>query len=75
MRLWARSALALSAAAVAALVGWKASFAWGMYSIRNSADGQAGMGPFFASIFVGLVAAILAMFFVVWWTSKDQEGK
>ena len=69
----ARSALAVSAAMAAAYVGWKVSFAWGMYSIRNSTDGQAGMGPFFGSIFVGLVASIFAVFFVVWWTSPDRK--
>ena len=69
----ARTALAVSAAAAAAYVAWKVSFTWGMYSIRNSTDGQAGMGPFFGSIFVGLVAAILAVFFVVWWTSPDRK--
>lgn len=69
----ARTALAVSAAVVAAYVAWKVSFTWGMYSIRNSTDGQAGMGPFFSSIFNGLVAAIFAVFFVVWWTSPDRK--
>ena len=69
----ARSALAVSAAVVAAYMAWKVSFTWGMYSIRNSTDGQAGMGPFFGSLLVGLVAAIFAVFFVVWWTSRDRK--
>jgi hypothetical protein len=68
MNPFARAGLAASTAAVAAYVAWKVSFAWGMYSIRNSTDGQAGMGPFFGSIFIGLVASVLAAFFVTWWT-------
>ena len=43
MKLLARSALVVSAALVAAYVAWMVSFTWGMYSIRNSTDGQAGM--------------------------------
>jgi len=70
-----RFAKALVRAIPVALATMFVTFAIGIWMVRDSRDGQAGMGPFFGAIFLGAMTGIIVFSVSLYRNSPSQKSK
>jgi len=66
---------AIAQAVAASLATMFVTFVVGMWMVRNSTDGQAGMGPFFGAIYLGILVGVVVFGVSVYRSSPSRRLK